>query len=789
MKNQFATLANKVRVLEEQNDLLKTQNGELAKLRAISEKFNCDKMTVDDEVQEPKSKSDSDIEMGADDGDRTAVLPPVENGIKLENADVPYAHDSTSKDDSDDLNAFEDSLFNTKIENPKEFSFVAQKAPESIEESITDQCEPPAFLEVATTESECVSIPKERNAFEEPEMVTTEIDPIVERSVADAASPPAPPNTATKDGSISMVEQELPSENASGTFTLEDASDMLCVAAASITFTADVEEMVSSTNVLSTIVEETTEASTSAPENLFQDDQSSPEPTEKHVSSCEEAAMSVEESAAVLPLVSGADSQSTQDSSQPIEEIATNMNPLPAIVEESVAAVSVDGGGSIEEHISDVNLSMATVEKTDAALTFAAENGTRDSPIEESATDVLPTIALQSDAAENYSQNSTESCGDIDGEIPETSTVPATGASSDAATIGSECSSIPNSQSSSLDCTEMATDRNTVPIEIAEPSAAEMVIGSDAVIAPETATVGKDSEFSNEVAELTGTLSDTNSADTETASIPPSQQSTDIALESMVAEIRAEIIDAVLSKSTDTDQPDSDAQFVNESQATKISEMDTLDDIVQLIEKERDEQASAQCSAGESKIEIHTPQPAMETREPISAQFNPSQIVSLDYTASGTEILTLDVPVSHETSSMAYDLDESLQFSSDIGEERDYLLPPRQSGVTSKLDETMSSQCSQSINDTANYSADGELDSASSSSDCDKTVVLSSDALDVDSSIQPAVLLPTKGNRLNIPSQEKICKRKLSIADDGETEFLLSKSRKPEEKSTPFRQK
>lgn len=300
--------------------------------------------------------------------------------------------------------------------------------------------------------------------------------------------------------------------------------------------------------------------------------------------------------------------------------------------------------------------------------------------------------------------------------------------------------------------------------------------------APETDTNEYDSLLPCEITATASSSSDTLSVDTDNISITASQQSlTADYSESVINEIRTQILDDVLKEFNESDQLDSAVPFVDEC---RVKESNTLDDIDQYIRREQNEQDTAKFPVVAMKI-IDAPPPVLETREPISTGFNESQIVSVKYTESGNEILTLDVPVSHEISSTTlFELDTSLplsQFTSDVGEEGDYLLPPSQSGASTKFDGTIStiSFGSSILGTTDEYSAGGELDSSSSFY---AAAVLSDSNVNVDSTPVPAA----NEDVFDEPGLEKNGKRKLSIADDYETEFLLSKSRKPEVQSTPF---
>lgn len=416
--------------------------------------------------------------------------------------------------------------------------------------------------------------------------------------------------------------------------------------------------------------------------------------------------------------------------------------------------------------------------------------------IEESGSDVcqLPTTPT-GDGAIQIAPNTTEPGPPIT-DAKQSPTISETVTTPDASTVESNEPTL-NDQPPGIVCSEMAQtnakmiDKTPEPV-ISESESESIVMtqpNSPISSAPEIATNENDSVFPCEIAVVAGrSSSDTLSVDTDTASMPASQQSvTGDFSDSVINEIRTQILDDVLKKFNETDQTDSAVPFVDEC---PVKESNTLDDIEQYIRREQDEEATEKCPVETSSIEIDTPLPAPNTCEPISARFNESQIVSLDYTASGTEILTLDVPISHVSSSTLFEFETSLplsQFSSDVGEEGDYLLPISQSCV-SKIDETISTiSFGSSILGTTG-STDRELDSSSS---FNVAAVLSDNNVIVDSTPSRATSPPTPSpaaseDNSGEPASEKNGKRKLSIADDYETEFLLSKSRKPEVQSTPF---
>lgn len=700
---QFDVMVNKMKVLEEQNDLLKSQNAELAKLQVILERFSCESMTIDDDHKENESKIAQDIDMCAANDDTNVAHASIKEEklekMDSENCDFSNAQNSTLKESlDDDMSEFEDSLFNAKVVNQKLVSSCAQMVLESADENVAGQ----PVLAVATTEvsatsdatkieSERTSIPDEQNTSDTPKLLTIEIDSNSEEpgtTAVDAAD--LHEQVATESVSVSIIDQQSSPENASETFTFENDSEMPCETKGLVTTVA--EQPVNFAYELQTIIEET--ASTLAPV--------------------------VEEN--------------------PNEETVSDVYRLPTISPQILECVS------------------------------------QTTPISPGP---MPQLAAMDNCESDASKRNQL---DLD-----------TNVSSDLATIDWECTSIPNSQSSSVDSqntviVSQTLDEIAEPIEMeSEPSPTPSVQQhSSTLSAPENATIENDSVISCEVAAVNSTSSDTLSADTDTASIPTSQQSSG-SPESIITEIRTHIVDAVLNKFDECDQTDSAIPFVDESQAN-TSNRNTLDDIEHYIRHDQgkqDKMAQSGYPADELKIEVDAPQPAMNTCEPISAQFNPSQIVSLDYTASGNEILTLDVPVSHGTSSsMIFDLDTSLplsQFSSDVGEESDYLLPPRQSDVSFKHDGNISFGSQSVLDTTADYAADGELNSSSSS---DTTINRSDDNLEMESN-QSTLSQPANENSIDsVP--EKNGKRKLSIADDVETEFLLSKSRKPGVQSTPF---
>lgn len=688
-KQQFHILASKIKVLEERNDLLKTLNVEVTKLLAILECFSCEneKMEVNnDEPNEAESKIVHDIEMQVADGISNIVLLPAKNEMnemESEHCDFSDARNSTLNENLDtDMSEFEESLFNTKTENPK----LAQKQPEPV----TEQCESAEIDETTALVSgavDALTIESERASEMQPEMEMVSDENVLNPEISTAVDAPIstePLIDGVESESISIPndEEKNLSKDFSETFIFEKDSEMPSETGVLDAFTPFAEEIVTDIHQLPTIVEETDVALTA----------------------------------------------NAEDNSEMAE--------------------------SSEEHASGERQLSSTLEAT-----------------------LTP---QKIECAPQTTQDTTESIS-ASSDLYQSAEIVETCPSADAAKYGSECESSPHNQSSSFGCPKMAIGQMNAqaPDMVAEPSIIEME-NEMTVSAPETATIENDSVISCEIAAVTGILSDTLSAETNNGSVPTSQQSlTADCSEDVITEIRSVIMDAVLNTVDDNDQPDSAVPFVDESQPNTLNRT-TLDDIEQYIRKEQGE--GANCSADKSAIEVGAPQSAMETCEPISAQFNPSQIVSIDYTASGTEILTLDVPVSHGASSTTvFDLDTSLplsQFASDVGEEGDYLLPPRNRDSQTKIEDTISSISFGSqpfLETTAEYNADEELDSSSSS---ESTVILSDN--------QSTLPLPVNEDQIDVPASEKNGKRKLSIPDDCETDFLLSKSRKPEMQSTPF---
>lgn len=642
-KNHFDILAGKIRVLEEQNDLLKTQNGELAKLQAILEKFSCEKMADDEEHHEPELKIVDDVEMRAADANPNGGVSPVKEEVDTENCDFSNVRNSTAQDA--DMNEFHDSLFNANIGNPKPVSIVPQLAGEPA----TEKLESPKVtamvsvtFDATTTESEQASIPDDRVASNSPKSLPNITGPSPEATTATDISLSELITAENENGSMQDIERQSPSENASETFTCEEDTEIASEAASSVA-----------------------------------------------------------------------------------EEPASDVYQLPTIIEESDVSPAAEDG---------TNIGPETPESIDDSQAIATKE-----EFEEQATPPINEVC-QSPTAYGMSPTS------------------------DVATIGSECASIPNTACSSFDGTAI--------------TASEIDALDETVVETECESVPPNREDSSTVSApeivVTGASSDTLSADTDTASISQQSLTEDNYADSLITEIRTQIVETVLNNCDECDQPDSAVPFVDDSQAI-ASHQDTLDDIEKLICKEQEEQEDEQGEGARTErhlsaltIEIDEPQLAVETREPITSQFNPSQIVSLKYSESGSEILTLDVPVSNESSStMIFDLDTSLplsQSSSDVGEEGDYLLPPRQ-----KIKETISPNSCGSppiLDDTTA----GEEQNSNSSSNA--TATLSDTNVDMDTTIT----LSADDDQFDVP--EKISKRKLSIADDVETEFLLSKSRK-----------
>lgn len=709
---QYDVMANKMKILEEQNDLLKSQNAELAKLQVILERFSCENMTIDDNAKENESTIAQDVEMRTANDDTNVAHASIKEEevqkMESENCDFSNTRNSTMKENLDaDMSEFEDSLFNTKVENQKLVPSSAQMVLEPADENVTEQPEPVATAVVYATfdatmcESERPSIPDEQNTSHTPKLVAIEIysnskEPETTAvSTADSSEQVATKNKRNESVSVSIIDRQSSLENASETFTFENDSEMPSESERcdSSVVTSIAEHPVSYAYELPTIVEET--ASALAP--VIEEN-----PNEE---TANEAARSPQNLECV--------SQMTPISPEPM--------PLSSAVPQ-----------------------LATMDN------------------------------CESDAS-NRNQL------DLD-----------TIVSSHLGSIDSECTSIPNSQSSSVGSqntqNSQKLDEIAEPIEMESEPIPNIQQHSSTLSAPESATtIDNESVDPCKVAAVNRTSADTLSIDTDTASIPASQQSLG-SPESIITEIRTHIVDTVLNKFDECDQTDSAIPFVDESQAN-ASNRNTLEDIDHYIRHDQGKQekmAQSGYPADELKIEIDAPQPAMSPCEPISAQFNPSQIVSLDYTSSGNEILTLDVPVSHGTSSsMIFDLDTSLplsQFSSDVGEESDYLLPPRQSGISFKNDGNISSFGSQSVLDTTvEYAADGKLNSSSSSK---ATINRSDDNLEMESN-QSTLSQPANENPIDsVP--EKNGKRKLSVTDDAETEFLLSKSRKPGVQLTPY---
>lgn len=675
-KKQFEILGSKVKVLEEQNDLLKAQNAELAKLQAILERFSYEKMATHDDKS---YKLEPDIEMQAIDRATSTVLSPtVEkvDEIESENCDFSDVHNSTLMDT--DMSDFGDSLFNTKLENRKEAPEKSASASEPCEMVEVIEATAPVFrtFDATMDESERASIPDEKNASDGPEteMVTNEI--ALAPSAVDPLASTESPTVEIEAASSQNDVQVGTSENASETFTFEKDSEMSCDSGVS-----NVNESFNAAYQLPTIVEETVVAAVE-------------------------------------------DNSETTESMVEVRNIVVYQ--LPTVLE------------------------------------------TRFEP--------QYTTCTQENVQKNSEHISF--CTDVN-EVPSNVL---TSPSSNAATYGSECESIPNSQEPTLfGCPEIAinqidaqaADLNTKQSidEMETEPAAVIQAQSSTESASETAALGNDSVLSNELTAIASTSSDTLSVDVDTISNRASPPQLLVASsEAVITEIRTQIIDAVMEQFNENDQRHSttDNELI-EAPPAIVSHQDTLDDIDLYIQREQGDHSYS--NSIELTDEVAVPQTVLETREPISAQFNSSQIVSLDYTLSGTEILTLDVPVSNDTS-----LPLS-QFESDIGEEGDYLLPPRSRDSQSKMNESAISFGSQPILETTgDYHADEEPESSSSSTE--STVALSEN-FDTDSANQSIF-----DTNEDIVLSEKNGKRKL--ADDCETEFLLSKSRKPEVESTPF---
>lgn len=638
-KNHFEILASKIRVLEEQNILLKTQNGELAKLQAILEKFSCEKMADDEEHQESELKVDHDVEMPDANGNPDGDVSPVKEKMDSENCDFSNVCSSTVQD----MNEFHDTLFNANTEKPKPVSIV----PQLVEELAIEQPNSPKATAVVSVtfdaiESEHASMPDDRDASNSTETEPTGTGPSPVTTTATEISLPELIRAENESGSMQDIELQSPFDNASETFTCEQDAEIASDASIA-------------------------------------------------------------------------------------EEPVCDVYQLPTIIEESDVAPVAD------DH---PHIGLGTPESIDGKTSNGSQTIATEKEFEVQATP--PSNAVYPSP-----------------------TVSEMSPTFDVATIESECASTPNNDCSTFDGPAMTA------------SVSEIDVLDEAAIETECESVPPNREDSSTVSApeivVTGTSSDTLSVETDTASISQQSLTEDYDADSMITQIRTQILETVLNNCDESDQPDSAIPFVDDSLAN-ASHRDTLDDIEKFIREEQDEQeegARPEQPISAMMIKIDDPQLAMETREPITADFNPAQIVSLKYSESGTEILTLDVPVSIETSStMIFDLDTTLpssQSSSDVGEEGDYLLPPRH-----KLDETVSSTSygSPSIHDTTA----GEEQNSNLSSDA--TAAMSDNSVDMDSTIT----LSPNDDQFDVP--EKNGKRKLSIADDIETEFLLSKSRK-----------
>lgn len=288
---------------------------------------------------------------------------------------------------------------------------------------------------------------------------------------------------------------------------------------------------------------------------------------------------------------------------------------------------------------------------------------------------------------------------------------------SDFATYASQCDTIPYSQESpSQEVHEKAIDlcaAKTPTLRFgSQDTSTESIPGTQELISNNVAVESfpEAHQLSAGADAIDGEIKHSNKLAASYSNVSSRESSS--SSEAVITEIQPQIVDAVLNKIDDDDQADTSPLAVDKP-PTAVSHQDTLDDIEQYIRSEQ-----VQVDQNPYSVEQST-----ELAEPISAQFNSSQIVSLDYTLSGTEILTLDVPVSHETSVSAVFSSPFNHFESDIGEEGDYLLPPRPRDSYGKTNETSSSISYglQPLSDTkVDYNADGELDSSYNAS----TVVL-----------------------------------------------------------------
>lgn len=675
-------------------------------MQAIFEKFSIDETSDNNEHH----RFASNTEICAADG--ISDVPHAKQGIEWNNYDPAMEKDLDAEETK--VNETNDVLVDSIIENPNITSCDMDEEPESDENAVFERCELLAIAEstavvsatvaVIAIDPEQTSISSAPNTFEgHRKMATDEINTNKNVTVVtDATTSFESPIAEIEIGSFLIAEQQCSTQNLSNTFTVQNDSEILSEADASMKFSPIVEELIgnvhhvvddsaadftavneihsiegliSYVHQLPTITEECTTTFTPIAQDVSanmpissqtsMEAVSDPLPTIIIERSQRQSPKKIlKEHVLALELVTGYYSQSARNSTESTGDLVS-VNQSPISLEEFAMTLSANADEAIgdmlqpsesaEQLISNVHQLPAITNDFMAALTPMAEDDSQPTqnstePIEKSVSNLYPlqttveeTTAPFTFVDENHSQNRSEAMEGRD--VPDMATILETSEpSSDSASIESESPSFP-ALFSSLEVAKSQMAAHTSS-KVADPEMAtkETEIGSIPDDMSKTAVIITGSELQSQVA--ANTSFDTLSMDAD-----------------------ATYACDLHNKFSEYIHPDSTTPIDDEPQSNES------DPNTPSMQKEaRGEEVASANLVNEITIEKDVTHPKLEPFERMSLGFT-AQSVPLANTPLTTETIALD---ESETSSTTSKHDASVplnQFSSEVGEEEDYLLP------------------------------------------------------------------------------------------------------------------